>query len=241
MSDLKFAGWQEEAESPSFYWQGADTLRVPLSIHLENREKVVRAFREKQFSEGIALLSGGETRYRNDTDHEELFRQESNFHYLFGVLEPDCMGMLNIATGKATLFIPRLPAEYAVWMGKIASPDEYKIKYEIDEVYYVDETPEVVKKINPAVIFVYSGQNSDSKATGIPAKFEGIEQFKLQDKALHEILFESRVTKSAKELELIKYTNRISSEAHISVMQQVGTLPLAYKPILYLRRSHIPI
>lgn len=222
-SDLRFAGWQEVPESPSYYWQGADTLRVPLSLHSENRAKVVDAFRAKQLTSGLALLAGGETRYRNDTDHEELFRQESNFHYLFGVLEPDCLGMLNIGTGKATLFVPKLPAEYAVWMGKIASPEEFKSKYEVDEVFYVDQIQEVIKKINPELIFVYSGQNSDSKAMGVPAKFDGIDEYKLEDKALHEILFESRVTKSAKELELIRYTNRISSEAHIAVMQQVST------------------
>ena len=106
-------------------------------------------------------------------------------------------------------------------MGKIASPDEFKAKYEVDEVYYVDQIPDIVKQLNPDLIFVYSGLNTDSKSMGIPAKFEGIDQYKVEDKALHEILFESRVTKSAKELEVIKYSNQISSEAHIAVMQQV--------------------
>ena len=32
--------------------------------------------------------------------------------------EPDCYGALEVDTGKAMLFSPKLPAEYAVWMGK---------------------------------------------------------------------------------------------------------------------------
>ena len=110
MADIRFAGWPDNLESPSYFWQGGETLKVPMSLHLENREKVIRGFHAKGFKSGIAFVAGGETRYRNDTDHEELFRQESNFHYLFGVIEPDCFGALNMSTGKATLFIPKLPA-----------------------------------------------------------------------------------------------------------------------------------
>ena len=55
---------------------------------------------------------------RHDTDHEPLFRQESYFHWLFGVREPDFYGALDVKTGRAMLFIPHLPIEYAIWMGK---------------------------------------------------------------------------------------------------------------------------
>ena len=51
---------------------------------------------------------------------ETLFyhKQESYFHWLFGGLEPGCYGTLEVDSGKSILFIPRLPEEYAVWMGK---------------------------------------------------------------------------------------------------------------------------
>ena len=44
--------------------------------------------------------------------------QESYFHWLFGVTEGDCYGAIDVATGRTTLYIPRLPAEYAIWMGE---------------------------------------------------------------------------------------------------------------------------
>ena len=37
---------------------------------------------------------------------------------MFGVLEPGCYGSVEVDTGKCTLYIERLPAEYIVWMGK---------------------------------------------------------------------------------------------------------------------------
>ena len=46
-----------------------------------------------------------------------IFRQESYMHWLFGVLEPDCWGAVEVDTGNSILFMPDLPADYAVWMG----------------------------------------------------------------------------------------------------------------------------
>ena len=73
---------------------------------------------------GVILLQGGACACRNDTDHEELFRQESYFHYLFGVVEGGCFGAVDVASGRSTLFVPKLPEEYAVWMGEVPSLGE---------------------------------------------------------------------------------------------------------------------
>ena len=49
--------------------------------------------------------------------YRSLF-QESYFHWLFGVTEADCFGMVDVDSAKAVLFIPRLPEDYATWMGQ---------------------------------------------------------------------------------------------------------------------------
>ena len=44
--------------------------------------------------------------------------KESYFHWLFGALEPDYFGTVDVDSGKATLFIPRLHESYLVWSGQ---------------------------------------------------------------------------------------------------------------------------
>lgn len=59
--------------------------------------------------------------------------------WTFGVLEPGCYGIIDIETGKQILFVPRLPESYAIWMGPLLSLDDYKNKYKVDEVHFVDQ------------------------------------------------------------------------------------------------------
>ncbi len=68
-----------------------------------------------------------------------IIYQESYFHWSFGVLEPDCFGAIRVGDGLSILFVPRLPDDHAVWMGKIPALDDYKKRYEVDEVFYVDQ------------------------------------------------------------------------------------------------------
>lgn len=35
--------------------------------------------------------------------------------------------------------MPRLPSEYATWMGKLLTCDDFKKRYAVDSVKYVDE------------------------------------------------------------------------------------------------------
>ena len=43
-----------------------------------------------------------------------LCRQESYFHYLFGVEDEDYYGALDLRDGRTMLFMPRMPEAYAV-------------------------------------------------------------------------------------------------------------------------------
>ena len=76
----------------------------------------------------------GEEQALYDTDRELLFRQESYFQWAFGVAEPGFYGVLDVARRRSVLFMPRLPPEYAVWMGVIHSPQYFQRKYEVRAV-----------------------------------------------------------------------------------------------------------
>lgn len=57
----------------------------------------------------------------------------------FGVLEPGCYGAIEVTSGASHLFVPRLPASYAVWMGPLHSLEDFSAKYGIPNVHYSDE------------------------------------------------------------------------------------------------------
>lgn len=67
-----------------FFSLGNQTHVVPMEMHLENRMKI---FSKISLPNSCVVLEGGKQLTRHDTDHEPLFRQESYFHYLFGVKE----------------------------------------------------------------------------------------------------------------------------------------------------------
>lgn len=203
---------------------------VPMELHAINRDKLVKYLRQHLVDcgrpiQGLVLLQGGDEQTRYCTDHAELFRQESYFAYLFGVREPGFYGAVDVATGKSLLFAPRLPADYAVWLGEIKPLSYYKESYMVSMVCYVDEIEEVLHKEckghDEPLLYLLQGLNTDSGNFSKPAEFKGMETFKPDLDTLHPILTECRVLKSKMELALIQYANDISSEAHIEVMRNV--------------------
>jgi len=70
-------------------------------------------------------------------------------------------------------------------------------------------------------LFLLKGLNTDSGNFATPASFDGIEKFKdvRDEDALFGCIAECRVTKSPAEINLLRYTNWISSMAHVEVMR----------------------
>jgi len=93
-----------------------------MTLHAENRQRLLARFAAIEGlpqAGSVILLQGGVSFTRDATDHEPVFRQESFFQWAFGVKEPDCFGALDLTTKKSTLFFPRLPESYVVWMGHV--------------------------------------------------------------------------------------------------------------------------
>ncbi|KAL7096792.1 hypothetical protein ACP275_10G102000 [Erythranthe tilingii] len=202
---------------------------VPMELHALNRNKLLDSFRHhlslsSRPLHGFVFLQGGEEQNRHCTDHIELFRQESYFAYLFGVKEPGFYGAIDIASGESMLFAPRLPADYAVWLGEIKPLSHFKERYMVSSVYYTDEISKVLhdqyKGSGKPSLYLLHGLNTDSNNYSKPADFEGIDNFVADLNTLHPILTECRVLKSALELALIQFANDISSEAHVEVMRK---------------------
>lgn len=200
---------------------GPGTFAVPMSMHRGHRRALAERLRAAGVPEGaVVLLQGGRQPQEYDTDRELLFYQESFFQYLFGVKEPGFLGAVEVDSGRATLFMPRLPESYAVWMGRIHPPQHFREHYAVDDVRYADELAAVLGSLKPAVLLLLEGVNTDSGATAQPASFAGIESFTTDRQTLHPHLVECRVHKSPEELKLLAWVNAVSSAAHVEVMRR---------------------
>ncbi|XP_074521676.1 xaa-Pro dipeptidase [Halichoeres trimaculatus] len=212
------------AASPqAVYWLGNDTLRVSAALFAENRRRLCEGLKAKDglVPQSVVLLQGGEQTQRYCTDTDQLFRQESFFHWAFGVTEADCYGAIDVDSGKSILFVPKLPESYATWMGEIYPKEHFKTKYAVDEVHYTCDIADVLSNMSPAVLLTLRGQNTDSGSICREASFEGISRFTVNNIFLHPVIVECRLIKTDMELEVLRYTNRISSEAHKMVMKHV--------------------
>lgn len=212
---------------------GLHTLDVPLSLHSETRQKLLNNLRASLLKSDIpspfVVVQGGKSEYRHDTDHEILFRQESYFQYLFGVKEPDCFGAIDLEKGTSILFVPKLPPEYAIWMGAIKDNNHWKRVYEVDECHYTGEIETILKAKGCQTILVLHGKNTDSGSIHSGATFPGIENFKVDTEHLFPVLQECRVTKTPKEIDIMRYICRASAEAHCEIMKSVKPGMMEYE------------
>ncbi len=93
-------------------------------------ESIKKDFPEKAAS-GIVVLFGAFERECS------LFRQERSFYYFTGVQEPASVLMLDINSGKSTLYIPNFGAERAKWMQTpIESNDHHAEQWGFDSIVY---------------------------------------------------------------------------------------------------------
>uniref|UniRef100_A0AAA9T368 Peptidase D n=1 Tax=Bos taurus TaxID=9913 RepID=A0AAA9T368_BOVIN len=79
----------------------------------------------------------------------------------------------------------------------------------------------VLTSRSPSVLLTLRGVNTDSGSICREASFEGISKFNVNNTILHPEIVECRVFKTDMELEVLRYTNKISSEAHREVMKAV--------------------
>ena len=96
------------------------TLRVPSQLHEVNRHRLCSRLKSLTSlpTNAYILLQGGSRFHRYCTSAVAApFRQESFFHWTFGVLEPDTFGAIHVDSGETTLFFPRLLPDDSVRCG----------------------------------------------------------------------------------------------------------------------------
>lgn len=228
-----------------FFSMGRETYKVSVhDLFVANRERLVSTIRSvtsdssSDRSKSIIFLHGGQSFERYDTDHEPLFRQESYFWYLAGVKEPDVSMAIDVVTGKTTLFIPKLPAEYATIMGRIRQPNEWKEHYCVNDVQYTEDIHTVLDSMlnggkngdRRTHLLLLKGRNSDSGNWYEPPS-DVVEKFssRIDTTTLFPILAEQRVIKSITELHLLQHITEATSFAHAYAMRNIQPQMMEYQ------------
>ena len=195
-------------------------LAVPKSFHKNNRERLLNGFRSSVSDipkNSIFFFKGEITRPLHDGDTDLITNQESNFFYLFGATEPDLYGIIEIDTGKTTIITQKIDPAYSLWM-KVRDTQYFTTNYEVNDSIYIDDIETYFKTLLPNMIYFFDGIDSDSGLTPDLPKFSWLNDYKTNHDSLYDILCEARSIKSEEEVNILRFVNKISSEAHIRVL-----------------------
>lgn len=181
-------------------------------MHKKHREKLFSLFDDDQ--NGAVFIQGSDILYRNETDYEYPFRQESNFWYLTGVNEPECALILDLKTEEYHLFVPERDAQYAVWHGYVKSLETYQEEYNPDHLHYGNEILRVLNEINPEKVYCLNEVDAEL--------IEDLDRdFEADIESLQDALTYCRVLKTEEELEYIREAARVNNLAHRAAMKAI--------------------
>ena len=119
--------------------------KLPSTCFAKNRARFIKLFKEHGHicedddgEEHLGLFKGADEVPIHATDFTYPSYQEAYFYYLFGVIEMGCYGVIDLKSGKPILFVPRMGNLNKIWM-TVLTAEDFKAKYEMDQVYYLDE------------------------------------------------------------------------------------------------------
>ncbi|GKT24857.1 Xaa-Pro dipeptidase [Aduncisulcus paluster] len=135
-------------------------------------------------SEGLLFVRGGESTCVYDTDADEVFQQEATFIFVTDFHEPDCFAVLDCYDKKYHLFVPHLPAEYAVWLGEIESLESIQKRTGCDYIHYTEELPTFWKEMPESKRLLITNKFSKGSVGEVPSSFTMTED---ADKTIHEL------------------------------------------------------
>lgn len=194
-------------------------MGINQAIYKARRE----AFMSK-LNNGTAIFVGA-----NPCKHK--YRQDSNFYYLTGFKEPGSVLVLapEHPEHKYILFVRPRDKSQEIWTGKRAGIEGAKEEYCADEAYPINEIdnflPKYIENVDNIYYSLGSSDDMDSKIIGFLRRFRGKRYDSCSGPVAiidpMEIVRDMRSIKDQHEIELIKKSADISSEAHISAMKSV--------------------
>ena len=203
--------------------------RLPTTFFLNNRQRFIKNLKEHLVSlpeNSYLFLMGGKELPRYDNDEEiYYFLQESNFYYLTGVLEPNLYATINLTDASFSLYIPE-PTETEKIFNPWETLEQIAEKYNC-QTFDLTKMPIEINRLNPNKLYVLNGTNTDSGTKVqtcdyvFPIPYDNLNEKVDHDELIYEILADTRTRKSQDEIDLLKYLNQVTVDAHIVAMKKI--------------------
>jgi Xaa-Pro aminopeptidase len=178
--------------------------------------------------DSIAIIPSARGMHRS-RDTEYPFRQDSDFYYLSGFIEPDAVLVLvpGRVHGEFVMFCRERDANMELWHGNRAGPDGACERFGADDAFPIGDVDEILPGLIEGRQRVYYSMGRSTRfdrdimewvntirskeATGAvpPGEFTDL------DHMLHDL----RLIKSAAEQKLMRRAGEITADAHRHVMQ----------------------
>ncbi len=191
------------------------------TIYKNRRNKVL-----EQMQEGVSIVPSGRMQMRSN-DTEFPFRQESNFYYLTGFNEPDCLLLLckNRGESRSILFLRERDPEMEMWVGKRLGVKDACKALDVDEAYDISALETVLPKLLEGHINLYLDTFADNKYIQTVKKVanqlshaRGVDLSPRNFIHLNTLLEKMRLHKEPYEIEQIKKALSITTKAHHAAM-----------------------
>jgi Xaa-Pro dipeptidase len=182
---------------------------------------------------GAVLLLAGPPASLYETDMDRLFLPDAFFYHQFGLDGVEgAVGLLDLGTGAATLFVLRPPPAAAVWTGPPLPLPALAAAAGVDAAAYTEDLGKALTALGDAPIHILDGVNSDSgRRTALTAAAEAMVTEAvssaatssppppLERRLLHPTLSALRAIKTPEEVAALRHAARASAAAHLAVLR----------------------
>ncbi|MGH8482412.1 MAG: aminopeptidase P N-terminal domain-containing protein, partial [Nevskiaceae bacterium] len=178
--------------------------------------------------DGVAIVPAAREVIRARDSHYR-FRQDSDFRYLTGFLEPDAVAVLapGRPQGEYLLFVrPRDPAR-EIWDGYRAGPDGAIRQYRADQAFNASELGGMLAALlgGRARVYYTLGEHPefDPQVTACVREIREVSRrgasAPVEFVALETTLHEQRLIKTDAEVKLLAHAAEVSARAHVRAMK----------------------
>ncbi|KAK9496584.1 hypothetical protein O3M35_013135 [Rhynocoris fuscipes] len=198
------------------------TPRASNALFKENRLRLIEKLRASN-PRSVVLLQGGSLIYQYDSSVAYEFIQEPFFYWLFGVVEPDFYGVLDVRSARVVLFVNKSEEQdnVSVSSGCLLDFELIRNKYEVDEIRNFGDICEVIKELQAESVLLLGGNNPDTGQEVNSAKFLNNCNYNTNTSLLYPIMANLRAIKTKEEIRTIKRASLITSEALKYIMLRI--------------------